>query len=157
MLRINQPEPVKYSSLGLQALCERIEPAGACDILELGPARTINVTFWSRYNPSIYVADLRSSLPLPALPLPQRVLFHADSLCLSVAAASVIAKCARDHFMVELDRHEGHPRSYDGVILAVRTVSERDVTALNSQTLSNGAMLPTSPRIAPAGTRQSIN
>ncbi len=68
MVRINRPEPVVYSSLGLQALCQRIEPVGVCDILELGPARTVNVKFWSRYNPSIYVADLRSSLPLPPPP-----------------------------------------------------------------------------------------
>jgi hypothetical protein len=68
MVRINRPEPVVYNSLGLQALCQRIEPVGFCDMLELGPARTVNVTFWSRYNPAIYVADLRSSLPLPLLP-----------------------------------------------------------------------------------------
>jgi hypothetical protein len=68
MVRINQPEPVMYSSLGLQALCQRIEPTGSCDILELGPARTGNVEFWSRFTPSLFVADLRSSLPLPSLP-----------------------------------------------------------------------------------------
>jgi hypothetical protein len=68
MVRTNRPEPIIYNSLGLQALCQRIESVGNCDILELGPARTVNVTFWSRYNPSIYVADLRSSLPLPPEP-----------------------------------------------------------------------------------------
>jgi ribosomal protein S18 acetylase RimI-like enzyme len=35
--------------------------------------------------------------------LPQRVMFHADTLCLSVAAASIIAKVTRDHLMVKLD------------------------------------------------------
>jgi ribonuclease HII len=39
------------------------------------------------------------------LPLPQRVMFHADMLCLSVAAASIIAKVTRDRLMVELDAH----------------------------------------------------
>lgn len=68
MLQINRPEPVVYNSLGLQALCRTIEAVGTCDILELGPARAANVTFWSRHHPSIYVADLRSSLPLPDLP-----------------------------------------------------------------------------------------
>ena len=62
-------------------------------------------------------ALLIDALPLPALLLPQRVLFHADALCLSVAAASVLAKCARDHYMVHLDvavpgyefaRHKGY-------------------------------------------------
>jgi ribonuclease HII len=49
--------------------------------------------------------------------LPQRVLFHADTLCLSVAAASIIAKVTRDRMMVDLDaqypgygfaRHKGY-------------------------------------------------
>jgi ribonuclease HII len=35
--------------------------------------------------------------------LPQRVMFHADALCLSVAAASIIAKVTRDRLMAELD------------------------------------------------------
>ena len=44
-------------------------------------------------------------------------MFHADTLCLSVAAASIVAKVTRDHLMVELDtqypgygfaRHKGY-------------------------------------------------
>jgi hypothetical protein len=65
MAQISQTEPVIYSSLGLQALCNTIEEIGACDILELGPIRSSNIEFWSRFSPSIFVADLRSSLPLP--------------------------------------------------------------------------------------------
>lgn len=54
-------------------------------------------------------ALLIDALPLPALTLPQHVLFHADALCLSVAAASVLAKCARDHYMAHLDvEHPGY-------------------------------------------------
>jgi ribonuclease HII len=37
------------------------------------------------------------------VPLPQRVMFHADAVCLSVAAASIIAKVTRDRLMIELD------------------------------------------------------
>jgi ribonuclease HII len=48
-------------------------------------------------------ALLIDALRLPAVPLPQRVLFHADRLCLSVAAASVVAKVTRDRLMAELD------------------------------------------------------
>jgi ribonuclease HII len=41
--------------------------------------------------------------------LPQRVLPKADLRCLSVAAASIVAKVSRDHFMLELDqRHPGY-------------------------------------------------
>jgi len=40
---------------------------------------------------------------------PQRALFHADALCLSVAAASIIAKVTRDRLMADLDtQHPGY-------------------------------------------------
>jgi ribonuclease HII len=54
---------------------------------------------------------------LADVPLPQRVLFHADALCLSVAAASIVAKVTRDRWMRDLDaqcpgygfaRHKGY-------------------------------------------------
>jgi ribonuclease HII len=62
-------------------------------------------------------ALLIDALRLPGVPLPQRVMFHADTLCLSVAAASIVAKVTRDHLMMELDtqypgygfvRHKGY-------------------------------------------------
>ena len=62
-------------------------------------------------------ALLIDALKLPDVPLPQRVMFHADTLCLSVAAASIVAKVTRDHLMMELDtqypgygfaRHKGY-------------------------------------------------
>jgi len=68
MTRKSQPEPVVHTSLGLQALCQGLQGVDTFDILELGPARSGNIEFWSRFNPSIYIADLRSSLPLPVLP-----------------------------------------------------------------------------------------
>lgn len=43
-------------------------------------------------------------VPLPEIPLPQRVLPKADARCLSVAAASIVAKVERDRRMVEMDR-----------------------------------------------------
>jgi ribonuclease HII len=54
---------------------------------------------------------------LPELSLPQRVLAKADVRCLSVAAASIVAKVTRDRLMVALDqelpgygfaRHKGY-------------------------------------------------
>lgn len=41
---------------------------------------------------------------LPDIPIPQRALPKADARCLSVAAASIIAKVERDRWMVEMDR-----------------------------------------------------
>jgi ribonuclease HII len=48
-------------------------------------------------------ALLIDAVKLPDVPLPQRVLFHADTLCLSVAAASIVAKVTRDRWMADLD------------------------------------------------------
>ena len=62
------PEPVVHRSLGLQALCQRLQGVETCSVLELGSVRGGNVDFWSRFSPSIYIADLRSILPLPASP-----------------------------------------------------------------------------------------
>jgi len=54
---------------------------------------------------------------LPDVPLPQKGIKHGDSLCISIACASIIAKVARDQLMVELDqtypgyglaRHKGY-------------------------------------------------
>jgi hypothetical protein len=60
-----RPEPVVHTSLGLSALCQRLEGSCAWNILELGRALGENVEFWSRYSEYIYVADLSSGMPLP--------------------------------------------------------------------------------------------
>lgn len=46
---------------------------------------------------------LLDAFPLPNVPIPQKPIIRGDSLCLSIAAASVIAKTTRDRFMVEQD------------------------------------------------------
>jgi ribonuclease HII len=55
---------------------------------------------------------------IPRLSLPQQALIRGDARCLSIAAASIVAKVARDRLMVELDRryprydfarHKGYP------------------------------------------------
>jgi ribonuclease HII len=62
-------------------------------------------------------ALLIDAVKLPDVPLPQHVLFHADTRCLSVAAASIVAKVTRDRWMADLDaqypgygfaRHKGY-------------------------------------------------
>jgi ribonuclease HII len=44
---------------------------------------------------------LLDAFPLPGVPIPQKPIVHGDSLCLSIAAASIVAKVTRDRFMVE--------------------------------------------------------
>jgi len=41
---------------------------------------------------------------LPDVELPQKGITNGDSLCFSIACASIIAKVTRDHLMMELDR-----------------------------------------------------
>ena len=43
-------------------------------------------------------------MPLPEVPLPQKGIKEGDSLCFSIACASIIAKVTRDQLMIELDR-----------------------------------------------------
>ena len=50
---------------------------------------------------------LIDGLPVPGFPLPSRSLVKGDARCLSIAAASVLAKVSRDRIMQEL--HLRHP------------------------------------------------
>ncbi len=52
-------------------------------------------------------ALLLDALTLPGLTIPQRAIIHGDALCLSIAAASIIAKVTRDRLMRQL--HEEYP------------------------------------------------
>jgi ribonuclease HII len=56
------------------------------------------------YLPAPPDALLIDALRLPLYPAPQRALIRGDSLSLSIAAASVIAKTTRDALMTALDR-----------------------------------------------------
>ena len=52
---------------------------------------------------------LVDALTLPEMDLPQRAIVHGDAFCLSIAAASVVAKVARDRMMREEDTtHPGY-------------------------------------------------
>lgn len=62
-------------------------------------------------------ALLVDALRLPAVELPQLAIFHGDAVCLSIAAASVLAKTTRDRWMAEMEavhpdygfaRHKGY-------------------------------------------------
>ena len=46
---------------------------------------------------------LIDGLPVPGFPLPSRSLVKGDARCLSIAAASILAKVSRDRYMEELD------------------------------------------------------
>jgi ribonuclease HII len=46
---------------------------------------------------------LVDGMPIPRLKIPQKGIIDGDSLCISIAAASIIAKVTRDHIMRDLD------------------------------------------------------
>lgn len=46
---------------------------------------------------------LVDGLPVKGLPCPHRAVVKGDALCMSIAAASILAKVSRDRWMVELD------------------------------------------------------
>ena len=54
-------------------------------------------------SPQYLLTDFR--LELPQLDVSQTALVKGDALCLSIAAASVLAKTARDELMRDLDQH----------------------------------------------------
>lgn len=65
--------------------------------------------------PQALLVDARK---LPEIPLPQQAIIKGDTLSLSIAAASIVAKTTRDAILVELDgkypgygfaRHKGYP------------------------------------------------
>ncbi|MGH2543943.1 MAG: ribonuclease HII, partial [Ardenticatenaceae bacterium] len=49
-------------------------------------------------------AYLLDGFPYPGAPCPQRAIIRGDDACLSIAAASVVAKVYRDRLMVAYDR-----------------------------------------------------
>lgn len=76
-------------------------------------------------------------LVLPGIKLPQKGVTDGDSLCLSIACASIVAKVNRDHLMVELDKtypgyglaeHKGY-----GTAKHIRCLSEKGPSPIHRQ------------------------
>ena len=82
--------------------------ASAAEIDSLGivPATrlaALRALYGLSLSPQYLLTDFR--LELPELDISQTALVRGDTLCLSIAAASVLAKTTRDAFMRELDSH----------------------------------------------------
>lgn len=80
-------------------------------------------------------ALLIDALTLPRCPLPQRAIIRGDSASLSIAAASVIAKTARDRLMTHFDllypafrfgAHKGY-----GTAVHAQAIAEHGATVLH--------------------------
>lgn len=84
------------------ASSEEIDSQGIVPATRLAAMRALeNLSIWPEY----LLTDFR--LELPHLDIPQTSLVHGDAQCLSIAAASVLAKTARDSYMGQLDSQ--HP------------------------------------------------
>ncbi|HET9494785.1 MAG TPA: ribonuclease HII [Chloroflexia bacterium] len=87
------------------------------DVIGVGPGNRLAMTRAVRdlgVRPDYLLLD---AFKLPTMPLPQRPIIKGDAKCISIAAASVVAKVTRDRIMQELDaehpayrfaRHKGY-------------------------------------------------
>ena len=82
------------------ASCTEIDQLGILPATRLAMARALQAL---RQPPDHLLID---ALFLPDLALPQTALVKGDQRSLSIAAASILAKTARDEFMVALDAQE---------------------------------------------------
>ena len=80
------------------ASAEEIDSQGIVPATRLAALRALSGL---SLTPQFLLTDFR--LELPELDLSQTALVKGDALCLSIAAASVLAKTARDQLMRELD------------------------------------------------------
>ncbi|MGE5249226.1 MAG: ribonuclease HII [Bacteroidota bacterium] len=90
--------------------------------------------------PEFLLTDFR--LELPELDLPQAAIVRGDQCCLSIAAASVLAKTARDARLCELDacypgyglgRHKGY-----GTDLHRRAIEQLGMSGIHRRTFRTG-------------------
>ena len=88
---------------------------------------------------------LIDGLPVPGFPLPGRSIVKGDARCLSIAAASILAKVWRDHYMQDLhrqhpeygfDRHAGY-----GTKAHMQALREHGVTIHHRRTFAPVAQL----------------
>lgn len=86
-----------------------IVSAGLIDVIGIGPA---NRLAWARALRSLGLKPdhlLLDAFKLPAWRAPQKAIIRGDAACISIAAASVVAKVTRDRIMQELENtHPGY-------------------------------------------------
>lgn len=112
-----------------------IVPAFLIDCLGIVPATRLAMELAILHLPQLPDALLIDALPLPGCPLPQRAIIRGDSACLSIAAASIIAKTTRDRLMTDFDRvyplfQFGQHKGY-GTALHQRALEQHGPTPLH--------------------------
>lgn len=85
-----------------------IVPAELIDCYGIVPATRLAMELAILHLPCVPDALLIDAMALPAWSLPQQAIVRGDSLSLSIAAASIIAKTTRDRLMRGFDRAYPH-------------------------------------------------
>ncbi len=108
-------EVIRREALGWAVGVATVEDIDALNIYYAGLLAMRRAVEALPVAPEALLLDARR---LPELAIPQHKIVHGDALSLSIAAASILAKTARDAFMVALDarhpgygfaRHKGYP------------------------------------------------
>jgi len=81
-----------------------VVPANLIDSLGIVPATRLAMEVAVLSLQPLPDALLIDAVTLPNVPLPQRAIIRGDSISLSIAAASIVAKTTRDHLMTQWDR-----------------------------------------------------
>ena len=104
---VQREDALKYLqdvALGLHAgiaTAEEIDTLGIVPATNLAMQRALDGL---ALQPQFLLLD---AFPLPNVALPQKPIIRGDATCLSIAAASIVAKVTRDRLMVEED--DAHP------------------------------------------------
>jgi ribonuclease HII len=105
--RVSVAPHIKASALSWSvafAAAEEIDHYGIVPATRLAALRALEGL---SLTPQYLLTDFR--LELPQLDLPQTSLVKGDALCLSIAAASILAKTTRDALMLEMDsQYQGY-------------------------------------------------
>lgn len=81
-----------------------LESAEVIDGIGILPATKLAMqTAVSQLHPAAEYLLIDGRIRLKSIPLPQQAIIRGDSLSLSIAAASILAKVTRDRLMIELD------------------------------------------------------
>lgn len=99
-----------------EAICERIYATalgigvGTADVERIDRDNILNATLWAMREAVLGLTQTPPRLCLidgnraPQLPCPTRTIVSGDAKCLSIAAASIVAKVTRDRMMIALGR-----------------------------------------------------